>query len=109
QERTTVTFGYDTIRYHALSGPLDGTSLLLEPSLSVQPFDDEDYSMVQLDAQRYFQIYGRVKFCLRGGVGTSVGGKLARRFFLYSFDTIRGAEFQDANFLLGRDYMYSTA
>lgn len=109
QSRASLSFGYDTIRYHRATGPLDGTSVLLEGSVTAQPFDDEVYGLLQLDVQRYFQVIGRVNFFVRGGAGTSVGGQLARKFFLYSFDTIRGVEFRDQQYLLGRNYVYGTA
>lgn len=106
---SSLSLGYSTLRYHRATGPLDGTSALLETSLSVQPFDDYVYALLQSDLERYFQLIGRVNFFVRGGVGTTVGGKEARQYQLYSFDTLRGAPFQDTDFLLGRNYMFSTA
>ncbi|MCK6548894.1 tolB protein precursor protein [Myxococcota bacterium] len=109
QGRSSLSLGYSTLRYHRSTGPLDGTSALLETSFSMQPFDDDVYALVQLDLERYFQLIGRVNFFVRGGAGTTIGGKEARQFLLYSFDTVRGAPFQDTDFLLGRHYVFSTA
>ncbi|HVE87210.1 MAG TPA: tolB protein precursor protein, partial [Myxococcales bacterium] len=41
QTEGTVRFGYDTLRYHPLSGPLDGTTFLAEATGGVQPLNGE--------------------------------------------------------------------
>jgi hypothetical protein len=40
--------------------------------------------------------------------GTAFGGQYARSYFLSSFDTLRGVNFGDDNWLLGRNFAYST-
>jgi WD40-like Beta Propeller Repeat len=108
QTEGTLRFGYDTIRYSA-GGPLAGSSFLLEGSSAYQPLDQEVFGTVRLDAERYFPIYGRTHFFLRGGAGTTFGGQLARQFYLSSFDTIRGIPFGREDWLIGRHFLFSTA
>lgn len=100
--------GYDSLKYHYATGPLAGSSALLETTVGVQPFDNEAYSNIRLDAERYFPIYGRTHVFLRGGAGTTLGGRYARSYFLSSFDTLRGVNFGDVQWLLGRHFLYST-
>ncbi len=109
QTETSARIGYDTIRYHPGTGPLAGGSAMLEGTLGVQPFEEELFGNVRLDGERYFPIWGRTHFFLRGGAGSSFGGDLARQFFLSSFDTIRGVEFGNENWLLGSHFLFSTA
>ncbi|NPC79706.1 tolB protein precursor protein, partial [Pyxidicoccus fallax] len=100
--------GYDSLKYHYATGPLAGSAALLETTVGVQPFHGETYSNIRLDAERYFPIYGRTNIFLRGGAGTTLGGRYARSYFLSSFDTLRGVNFGDEQWLLGRHYGYST-
>ncbi|MCP3097597.1 tolB protein precursor protein [Myxococcus sp. K15C18031901] len=100
--------GYDSLKYHYATGPLSGSSALLEVTVGVQPFDDEAYGNLRLDVERYFPIYGRTNVFVRGGAGTTLGGRYARSYFLSSFDTLRGVNFGDERWLLGRNFFYST-
>ncbi len=109
QASPSLSLGYNTIRLHPGTGPIDGSSALLSSTLDVQPFDEEVHGTVRLDAERYFPIYDRINFSLRGGTGTSFGGDLKRQFFLYSFDTLRGVEFGDTDYLLGDLFFFSKA
>ena len=109
QASPSVSLGYNTIRLHPGTGPIDGSSALLESTVDVQPFDDEVHGTVRLDAERYFPIYDRINFSLRMGAGSTFGGELARQFFLSSFDTLRGVEFADTRFLLGSRFFFSKA
>ena len=110
QAEGTVALGYDTTRYVGGSSPLSGSGILLEVTGGTQPTEGfASFSNIRLDAERYFPIEGRVKLMARFGAGTSMGGDLARSFFLSSFDTLRGVEFGDEFWLLGRHYFYSTA
>jgi outer membrane protein assembly factor BamA len=45
---------------------------------------------------------------LRGGAGTSFGGRFSQSFYLSSFDTLRGVPFGNEQWLLGQHYLYST-
>ncbi len=108
QTEVSGQVGYDSLKYHYATGPLAGSSALLETTVGVQPFDNEAYSNIRLDAERYFPIFGRTHVFLRGGAGTTLGGRYARSYFLSSFDTLRGVNFGDERWLLGRHFLYST-
>lgn len=109
QGQLTARVGYDTITYGGLGG-IAGNSLLLEGTVSYQPQPkyNHAFGQLRLDAEHFFPISGRTHVFLRLGAGTSLGGSLAQQFFLSSFDTLRGANFGDINWLLGREFLYST-
>lgn len=107
QTSPSLSFGYNSIRLHPGTGPIDGTSALLEGTVDVQPFDNEVHGKVRLDGERYFPIYDRINLSFRLGTGATFGGALARQFFLSSFDTLRGVEFGDERFLLGSRFFFS--
>jgi hypothetical protein len=108
QAQSSLRFGHDTIRYHRGTGPLAGSSLLLEGTVTTQPEIEEVFGDVRLDGERYFALGGSANFFARIGAGTTLGGELAPEFYLSSFDTLRGVNFGDADFLLGREFFYST-
>ncbi len=109
QTEGTLRIGYDTIRYGGLTGPIAGTSLLLEGSTTYQPFDSEVFGTLRFDGEKYFPIFGRTHLFVRAGTGTTFGGPLARQFYLSSFDTLRGVPYGNQAFLLGRHFFFSTA
>lgn len=109
QTSPSLSLGYNTLRLHPGTGPIAGTSALLEGTVDVQPFQGETHGTVRLDAERYFPIYNRVNFSLRSGLGTTYGGDLRRQFFLSSFDTLRGVEFGDIDYLLGDVFFFAKA
>ncbi|WNG45630.1 tolB protein precursor protein [Archangium minus] len=109
QTEGSLAFGYNTLRYHYTGVPISGTSFMSELTTGVQPFHGEVFGNVRLDAERYFPIpLGSTHIMLRGGAGTSFGGRFTRSFYLSSFDTIRGVPFGDEEWLLGQHYLYST-
>ncbi|HEX8433937.1 tolB protein precursor protein [Archangium sp.] len=109
QTEGSVAWGYNTLRYHYTGTPLSGSSVLTELTTGVQPFHSQVFGNVRVDAERYFPLFlGSTHLLLRGGVGTTFGGRFARSFYLSSFDTIRGAQFGDEEWLLGQHYGYST-
>lgn len=110
QGELTGRVGYNTITYGGVGG-IAGNSLLFEGSVAYQPQPkyQNAFGQLRLDAEHFFPISGRTHFFLRVGAGTSLGGILAQQYFLSSFDTLRGAHFGDINWLLGRDFFYSTA
>ncbi len=109
QTEASVAFGYNTLRHHYTGVPISGTSFLGELTTGVQPFNQEVFGNVRLDAERYFPIpLGSTHVLLRGGAGSTFGGRFARSYFLSSFDTLRGVEFGDERWLLGQHYLYST-
>lgn len=107
QVSPSASIGLNTIRYHPGTGPIAGTSLLLEATVDVQPFNEEVHGTVRLDAEHYIPIYNRINLGVRGGMGTTYGGDLRRQFYLSSFDTLRGVEFGDPNYLLGDVFFFS--
>lgn len=108
QTELSGRIGYDSLKYHYATGPLAGSSVLLEATAGVQPFDSQAYGNLRLDMERYFPIYGRTNFFARVGAGTTVGGRYARSYYLSSFDTLRGVNFGDERWLLGQHFVYST-
>jgi hypothetical protein len=109
QSEASAQVGYNTIRYHYATGPLAGSSALLETTVAVQPFHEEVFGNVRLDLERYFPLFGRTNFALRGAMGTTFGGRFARSYYLSTFDTLRGVNFGDENWVLGRNFLFSTA
>ncbi|MDF1563161.1 MAG: tolB protein precursor protein [Deltaproteobacteria bacterium] len=108
QGEVTLRYGYDTIRYHRATGPLAGSSLMLESTTTVQPLDGELFGNVRVDAEKYLPLWGRANVFLRVGAGTAFGSRFARQFYLSSFDTLRGVPFGDADFLRGQHFAYGT-
>ncbi|MFY0574313.1 hypothetical protein ACN28S_08120 [Cystobacter fuscus] len=109
QTEVSGAFGYNTLHYHYTGVATSGTSFLTEVTAGVQPFHGEFFGNVRLDAERYFPIpLGSTHVMLRGGAGTSFGGRFARSYYLSSFDTLRGVPFGDTAWLLGQHYLYST-
>ncbi|WNG24957.1 tolB protein precursor protein [Cystobacter fuscus] len=109
QTEVSGAFGYNTLHYHYTGVATSGTSFLAEVTAGVQPFHGEFFGNVRLDAERYFPIpLGSTHVMLRGGAGTSFGGRFARSYYLSSFDTLRGVPFGDTAWLLGQHYLYST-
>ncbi len=109
QTSPSLSLGYNTLRLHPGTGPIDGTSALLTGTLDVQPFDDEVHGKVRFDAERYFPIYDRINLSFRTGLGRTFGGDLARQFFLSSFDTLRGVPFGNQDYLLGNVFLFTKA
>jgi hypothetical protein len=103
-----ISLGYSTIGYHRATGPIRGSSLLLSHNVGTQPFDDITYQQTRLDTEQYFRIVGATNLMLRGALGTTYGDRHAPQFFLSSFHTLRGVPYGDTDFLLGREFFYST-
>ena len=109
QTEASGAFGYNTLRYHYTGVALSGSSFLGEVSGGVQPFNGEFFGNLRLDAEHYFPIpLGATHVMLRGGAGTTFGGRFARSYYLSSFDTLRGVPFGNEVWLLGQHYLYST-
>ena len=111
QTETTLRTGVDTIRYHALTGPLAGSSFLFETVGGWQPIEKHTWATFRLDAEHYIPLpfVEGANLGFRAGAGTSLAGPYGRSFLLYSFDTLRGVRFNDAEWLLGRHYWFSRA
>lgn len=109
QLEPSVSLGHNTIRYHPQTGPFMGHSLLLTGTYDWQPFRENGYANIRFDAEKYFSLWGRTNFFLRGGTGYTFGSRFARSFFLSSFDTIRGVQWGTFDYLLGRSFFFTTA
>lgn len=104
-----VSLGYSTVGYHRATGPIRGSALLLSHGVGTQPWNDLVYQQSRLDAEQYFPIVGAANLMLRGAAGVTVGDRRAPQYYLSSFHTLRGVPFGDDDFLLGREFFYSTA
>ena len=108
QTEAEVSLGVDTIRYNRGTGPLSGGSLLASLTADWQPIEQTAYGQVRLDGEYYVPLYDRINAFLRVGAGSAIGGRLARQFFLSSFYTLRGVPFGNDEYLLGRNFFFST-
>jgi hypothetical protein len=111
QTATSLRLGYDTIQYHALTGPLAGSSAMVELKGETQPLDGELFGSVRLDAEHYLALplVEGANLGLRASGGSAAGGRYARSFFLSSYDTLRGVHFGDPEHLIGRHYYFANA
>ncbi len=108
QSEASLSLGYNTLLYHYATGPISGTSALLEGTLGTQPFEEVLYETARFDGEHYIRLFGRTHLLFRGGAGATFGSRFGREFFLYSFDTLRGVPFGEPDFLLGRRYFFTT-
>src|SRR5262249_27800509 len=108
QTELVARLGYDTVRYYRTGHPIAGDSFLLEGIFTVQPFQSVAYANARLDAEHFFPLFGGARIVARASLGTAIGGRDARQFYLSSFDTFRGGNYGDLNLLLGRYYCFGT-
>ena len=109
-----IRYGYDSVRYHPIAGPIDGSSLLLELGGGWLPTRSAVHGFARLDAERYFQIAGRTRFWTRLALGTSFspGGRSKlweRSWWLTAADNLRGYGPGDEAFLIGTHYYVANA
>jgi hypothetical protein len=109
-----VRAGYDTIRYDPLTGPLGGTSALLELGGNYLPGRDALNGFVRTDLEQYFQLLGRSNFSLRFAAGGSFSPNAAgrlweRSWWLTSADNLRGLFPLDLAYLIGQNYYVANA
>ncbi|MFN7133480.1 MAG: tolB protein precursor protein, partial [Myxococcales bacterium] len=100
--------GRDTMRLHALAGPVEGNSVLLQASTGLLPVRRAAYARLMADAQQRIRLIGRTHLALRASGGTTYGGRFSPQFFLSSLDNLRGFNFGDPR-LLGDHYYVSNA
>ncbi len=110
----SLRFGYDSVRYHPLAGPIDGSSLLAELGAGWVPQRGAVHGFGRFDAQRYFHLWGRTRFWLRGAAGLSFspGGEdrlWERSWWLNGADNLRGYGPGDTPFLIGSRYYVANA
>ena len=109
-----VRFGYDTIRYDQYTGPIDGSSLLLEGGGYWLPERRALNGFFRADASSYWRIAGRANFMVRMALGSSFApdetGKLwSRSWWLSAADNLRGFYPYDLGWLVGQNYYVANA
>ena len=110
----TVRYGYDTVRFDFLAGPIDGFSAVVELGGQYLPTRSAVTGFFRFDLQRYWRLIGRSKFELRAAFGTafSPGGVSTtweRSFWLTSADNLRGYSPYDIAYLVGTHYYVTNA
>ena len=105
----TFRFGYDTVRYDELTGPLDGSSLILEAGGGWLPSRSAMHGFARFEAAHWWQLLGRANLMFRFGAASSFSpdqkGKLwERSWWLSSADNLRGFSPFDLRYLIGRNY-----
>ena len=109
QGEAAVAYGWDTTRY-GIGGAMGGTSFLTQFGLGDIPTRTSDgvYGYLQTDAIQTVRIVGRSHFNMRVAAGAAQGSRFGRRFYLSSFDNLRGFRWGDAR-LLGDGYYVGQA
>jgi hypothetical protein len=104
-----LNFGWDTTRYGP-GGAIGGTSFLATLGGGDIPTRGGDgfFAYLQEDLIQSIRLVGRSKIDLRAASGIAQGSRFGRRFFLSSFDNLRGFRFGDAR-LLGDGYYVAQA
>lgn len=110
----TLRYGYDTVRFDPLTGPIDGSSLLLELGGNWLPTRGAVNGFARLDAAHWWPIIGRSNFMLRASAGSSFapdsrGVNWARAWWLSSADNLRGFYPLDTAYLIGMHYYVANA
>jgi hypothetical protein len=110
----TFRLGYDTVRLDPFTGPIDGSSVLLEVGGSWLPARQALSGFTRLDAARWWPIVGRSNFMLRAAAGSSFapddkGRNWARAWWLTSADNLRGYYPLDTGYLIGLHYYVANA
>lgn len=110
----TLRYGYDTIRFDPATGPVDGSSLLLELGGAYLPTQSAVNGFFRADAQRFWRIAGRSNFSLRfaGGAAFSPNEKSRvweKSFWLTAADNLRGFYPLDESWLIGQHYYVMNA
>lgn len=105
----TLRYGYDTVRYDPLAGPIAGEALLLELGGQWLPWRHALSGFVRADATKYLQISGRAKLFLRVAGGSSFapdeeGKNWSRTWWITAADNLRGYFWNDLAYLIGRNY-----
>ncbi len=110
----TFRYGYDTVRFDVLAGPISGDALLLELGGGWLPWRSAVHGFARADAVKYWRIYGRSKLMLRVAGGTSLAPseaskQWARTWWLTSADNLRGYGPFDLAYLIGQNYYVANA
>lgn len=95
----SALIGLDTMRMHALAGPIDGLSLLLEGEFGYLPVRKFSYLRGDTDMQVRFRLIGRTHLFWRAALGGSTGGRFAPPFFLSNHGNMEGFHSGDSRLL----------
>ena len=109
QAEVSGSYGWDTTRY-GQGGAIGGTSFIATLGAGDLPSRGKDgfFTYLQTDAIQTFQVLGRSHLDIRAAAGAAQGSRFGRRFYLSSFDNLRGFRFGDAR-LLGDGYYIGQA
>jgi hypothetical protein len=110
----TLRYGYDTMRFDPATGPVDGSSLLLEVGGAYLPTQSAVTGFVRADAQRFWRLAGRSNFSLRFAGGSSFAPNerseaWEKSFWLTAADNLRGFYPLDNSWLIGQGYYVMNA
>jgi len=110
----TFRYGYDTVRLDPGTGPLSGSSLVLELGGLWIPERQALSGFARMDAATWWQIVGRANLMLRLAAGSSFapderGRNWAKAWWLTSADNLRGFYPLDTAYLVGLHYYVANA
>jgi hypothetical protein len=107
---STLRLGIDTTEFHPKTGPVAGSSLLLEGTLGWIPLLEQAYTQARLDAAHYFALplVSGANLGFEASTGTSGAGDFQRSFWLLSYDTLRAYTLFDPA-LAGRHFWVTSA
>jgi Tol biopolymer transport system component len=104
-----LRFGYDTVRYDPFTGPVAGSSSLLEVGGGYLPTREAVHGFARTDLATYWPIVGRSNFMLRLAGGTSFAPNRdsliwSKVWWLSSADNLRGFSPFDFSQLIGQHF-----
>jgi hypothetical protein len=110
----TLRFGYDTIRYDYLTGPVAGHSATFELGGGVIPGRHAVHGFTRFDLQQYVQLGRRANIGFRFAAGSSFAPNLQsatweRSWWISAPDNLRGYSQFDYYDVIGRNYYVANA
>jgi hypothetical protein len=95
--------GYTNLRGHPFTGPIAGSSAMLEVFGTTDPTVPTGWGYARVDAEHYVPLIGRSNITMRMSAAQMDGGRDTPGFFLYAPYTIRGVPLSDP-LLFGKAY-----
>jgi len=110
----SVRYGFDNVRFDPYTGPIDGSSILLELGGSWLPSRSAVNGYARGDLSTWLRIVGRANLMLRLAGGTSfapndAGRAWAQTWWVSSADNLRGFYPLDFAYLVGLHYYVANA
>ncbi|HTM22788.1 MAG TPA: hypothetical protein VL172_19835 [Kofleriaceae bacterium] len=96
--------GYTNLRGHPFTGPIAGSSAMLEVLGTADPTVPTGWGSVRLDAEHYIPLIGRSNIAMRMSAAQMDGGRNTPGYFLYAPYTLRGVPLNDERLLFGKAY-----